>query len=162
MWTHLAAIFASALMAAAAPALAADPAGSPAAAPASVYVPVPRDVIYPGNPIRDEQLTDKAFARGVLQLPVHQDRDGITGRIARRILLPGRPVPYSALKEADLVVPGQPATLVYSSGGIEITGRSIALQGGKAGDVIACRNISSGIVVRGRIDADARVIVDVN
>jgi flagella basal body P-ring formation protein FlgA len=105
-------------------------------------------------------VTERAFpahAAGIDSMI--DDPDRLVGMVARRTLLPGRPISESAVKEADLVNRGVPVQLVYDHGGLLITAVATPLQSGGAGDAIRVRNVDSGVVVVGTILADGRVQV---
>jgi flagellar basal body P-ring formation protein FlgA len=127
---------------------------------ASVSVPVPAVAIYPGKPIENGQLTDKPVRPSIAQAAVHQSRVTVIGKAARRVLMPGKPIPVAALKEVEIVSAGQPVALIYAFDGIEIAGRAIPLQSGKSGETVSVRNLDSGVVVQGRVEADGTVRVD--
>jgi flagellar basal body P-ring formation protein FlgA len=120
-----------------------------AAVYASVSVPV-----YPGDTI----------AAGMVELvPVSQpqrlgdsitDKESLIGKMARRTLLPGQPIPRSAIREPFAIQQGKTVPLIFQSGNITITGIVLALESGSAGDVINARNPDSGTVIRGTVQAD--------
>jgi len=124
-----------------------------------VPIPVPTVVIYPGAPIGNDQLTDKLFRHSITRAAVHQTRVSVIGKVARRVLLPGKPIPVVALKEAEAVEAGQAVAVIYSAEGIEIVGRAVPLQSGKVGDIVPVRNLDSGLVVRAVVNSDGTVRV---
>lgn len=123
-------------------------------------VPVPRVVIYPGDAIAESHLEDRDVgASGQIAATHHTARGTLVGRIARRTLLPGQPIPLGAVKEADLVRAGKPVTIVFTTGALTITGRGVAMQAGASGDLVSVQNLDSGTVVRGLVGADGTVRV---
>jgi flagella basal body P-ring formation protein FlgA len=127
----------------------------------NIALPVPRTTIYPGETIDGDSLADILFvARTVARGTVFESRDAIAGKVARRTLLPGKPVPINAVREPYAVNQGKPTQLVFKSEGLTITGVAIALQNGSVGDVISARNIDSGITVKGTVQADGTLRVD--
>ncbi|HVY43149.1 MAG TPA: flagellar basal body P-ring formation chaperone FlgA [Hyphomicrobiaceae bacterium] len=127
----------------------------------NIALPVPRTTIYPGETIDGDSLADMLFvARTVARGTVFESRDAIAGKVARRTLLPGKPVPINAVRDPYAVNQGKPAQLVFKSEGLTITGVGIALQNGSVGDVISARNIDSGITVKGTVQADGTLRVD--
>ncbi len=135
-------------------------AGSLAASATTQRLPVPRITIYPGDPIVPDQLSDRLFdARSVSQSAVFVSRDSILGKVARRTLLPGKPIPVNALRDAYLVTQGKSAFMVFQADGLTISGLGIALQSGGAGDVISLRNADTGTVIRGIVMSDGSVRV---
>lgn len=132
---------------------------APAVAKAgSKEVLVPRLTIYPGEVIRADTVVERAFdARTVARVPVFEQRDSVAGRVARRTLLPGHPIPLTAVRDAYLVTQGQSALVVYTAGDLTITCQALALQSGAGGDTITLRNAESGIVIKGLVQADGSV-----
>jgi flagella basal body P-ring formation protein FlgA len=123
-----------------------------------IDLPVPRITIYPGDTISAEQLTDRAFlAHTVTRSSIFDDRAALVGKVARRTLLPGRPVPVNAIREPYLVNQGKLALVLFENGGLTITTQAVALQNGGAGDVVTLRNPDSGLVIRGTVENDGTV-----
>jgi flagellar basal body P-ring formation protein FlgA len=130
------------------------------AAAAGVELPVPTITIYPGDLIGETLLTDRSFELAPSEtMPVHKQRNGLVGKIARRTLLPGKPIPLNAVTEADVVRQGKPVTIVFQAGGLTISGQAIALTGGRVGDLLSLRNVDSGTVIKGIVQADGTVRV---
>lgn len=133
--------------------------GSAALADRVAFI-VPSAVIYPGQTIEGKGLLEKPFtikAEFASQYAVSADQ--LVGKIARRTLLPGRPVLVTAVNEPHLVQRGLPASIVYKAGGLEITATGVAMEPGGIGDFIKIRNTDSGTVVSGTVLADGRIQV---
>jgi flagella basal body P-ring formation protein FlgA len=134
-----------------------------AAAPVSATtqrLPVPRIAIYPGDPIVPDQLTERLFdARSVSQTAIFMTPDAVLGKVARRTLLPGKPIPVNALRDAYVVTQGKSAFVVFQSDGLTITGLGVALQSGGVGDVVSLRNADTGTIIRGTVMTDGSVRV---
>lgn len=125
---------------------------------ANLDLPVPRTTIYPGDTISDDQLTMRAFvASSVTRSSVFDDRQGLIGRVAKRTLLPGRPVPVTDIRDPYLVNVGKSSLVVFEVGGLTITTQATALQNGMAGDVVTLRNPDSGVVIQGTVERDGTV-----
>jgi len=122
--------------------------------------PTPKAVIYPGDVIRDDMLTDSPDG-GVSDGggPYVQDRALIVGRVARLTLLPGHAIPYAGVSNRKLVANGAEVKLVYAEGGLLIVTEGAALQDGAIGDVVRVRNSDSGVTVSGAVQADGSVKV---
>ena len=134
---------------------------APAAAAAQeAGVPVPKYVIYPGQPIRDDMLVDAAAdeVRDGIG-PYVESRSQLYGKSTRMTLLPGRAIPLRALANRRLVVNGAEVKLVYAEGGLVIVTSGMALQDGTGGDTIKVRNSDSGIIVSGSVQDDGSVRV---
>lgn len=123
-------------------------------------LPVPSVTLYPNDEIGDEHITDRAFiASTVVRGSVQEDRAQIVGKVAKRTLLKGQPVPVNALREPYLIFSNKPATVVFEDGGLTITSTATALQNGSVGDVVALRNVESGLTIRGLVAKDGTVRV---
>lgn len=127
---------------------------------AGLQLPVPRITLYPGDAIRSDHLTDRIFyPRAQPRNAVYRNHDDIIGKVARRTLLPGQPIPVNALRDPYLVVQGRTIQIVFRDGPLTITGYAVALQSGSEGDVIRARNVDSGAIVKGIVESDGSVRV---
>jgi len=122
-------------------------------------IAVPAQVIYPGDKIGEAMLTEAAEPGGELG-GVLRERADIVGKVARRTLLPGRAIPAVALEEPRAVSMGGLVQLVYQKDGLSIVTNAQALQNGYVGQIVQVRNLESGIVVSGAIQADGTVLVN--
>jgi flagellar basal body P-ring formation protein FlgA len=127
--------------------------------PTDLAPPTPRVVIYPGDIIHNDMLSDlpAETARGVG--PFAETRTAVVGKMARRTLLPGVAIPLAALDFPRLVVNGAVVSLVYIEGGLSISAVGMALQDGAAGDFVKVRNDDSGVTVTGVVQPDGAVRV---
>ena len=122
--------------------------------------PSPKAVIYPGDVIRDDMLTD--IPRGGARDgggPFVEDRAIVVGKVARLTLLPGHAIPYAGISNRKLVANGAEVKLVYAEGGLTIVTSGAALQDGSIGDVVRVRNSDSGVTVSGAVQPDGSVKV---
>ncbi len=134
--------------------------GAAAARAEDVIVAVPSVTIYPGDVVGDEQLVERAFAPGTLgKFAIAQDRSMLVGKVARRTLLPGKPIPLNGVKDPDVVTRGGSVLAVYKSGGLTISSVVQPLRAGGVGDIIEARNTDSGKIIRGAIQADGTLRV---
>lgn len=125
---------------------------------ANLDLPVPRITIYPGDTIAADQLRDRAFvAASVTRSSVFDDRQAVVGKVARRTLLPGQPIPVNAIRDPYLVNQGKPSLVVFETGGLTITTQAVALQNGVVGDVVTLRNPDSGLIIQGTVERDGTV-----
>ena len=123
-------------------------------------VPAPKQVIYPGDIIRDSMLTDIAVDESAaLDNSIVDNRAGLIGKVAKRTLLPGREIPDFAIANPRAVSNGAHVTLMYRDGGLTIVTSAQALEPGSVGDTIKVRNEDSGLTVSGRIQPDGSVAV---
>lgn len=125
-----------------------------------LLLPVPSVTIYPNEEIGEEHVGERAFiAATVTRGSVQEDRTQIVGKVAKRTLIKGQPVPVNALREPYLVLSGKPATVVFEDGALTITSQATALQSGSIGDQVALRNTESGLTIRGTVSRDGTVRV---
>ncbi len=129
-----------------APPLAADPRA----------LPVPAQVIYPGDKITPAMLVDAQDA-GATDPNILWERSAIVGKVARRTLLPGRPIASFAVEEPRAVTMGALVPLLYEQDGLSIATTAQALQNGYAGQMVQVRNLDSGIVVTGIVQPDGTI-----
>lgn len=132
---------------------------SPAHADRIAFI-VPSQIIYPGQTIGNTGLQEKLFtikssAAGSYVLSVDQ----LVGKVARKTLLPGRPILVTAVNEPDLIQRGVAVALVYDTGSLVITAKGIPMEAGRSGDFVKVRNIDSGIIVTGTVLADGSIQV---
>lgn len=119
-------------------------------------VPVPTTTIYPGDMIRDPMLVDR---RDVVEAAEAflESRAQIVGKVARRTLLPGRPIPVNGVTEPILVKMGGTVRIQFIEDGISISTVGTSLQPGSAGEVVRVRNMETGLVVSGTVQMDGTV-----
>ena len=130
------------------------------AAAAERVLPVPAATIYPGEIIDDAALVDRKFSTAMLgKLPLANGRAMIVGKVARRTLLPAQPIPVGAVAEPEVVKRGVPVQVVFQEGGLTIVTTATSLQSGGIGDLIRVRNLDSGLIISGTVQADGTVRV---
>jgi len=123
-------------------------------------LPVPAVTIYPGDLIGEEQIIERAFPLAAAgKVSVIEERPLLVGKIARRTLLPGKPIPLNGVREPDVITRGGSVIAVYQAGTLTITSLVSPLKAGAAGDVIEARNIDSGQIIRGTIQPDGTIRV---
>lgn len=121
--------------------------------------PTPRVVIYPGDIIHEDLLTDLPAGTAKGAESFAQTHAAVVGKMARRTLLPGAPIPMAGVDNPRLVTNGGEVQLVYVEGGLTIVTVGAAMQDGAAGDVIRVRNSDSGITISGAVQPDGTVRV---
>ncbi|WP_240540128.1 flagellar basal body P-ring formation chaperone FlgA [Salinarimonas soli] len=121
--------------------------------------PVPTVTIYPGETIRDSIIEDREFP-GMADRPQAVDsRRVLVGKVARRTLAPGQLIPINAVEDPKLVVRGTPVQVVFAQDGLVISALASPLQSGSVGEMVRARNIDSGLVVVGTVQADGTLRV---
>lgn len=146
--------------AAPAPAVAAAPVARSNSAYPDVILSVPVSPIGPGETITSNMLEDKLFSAAEAQrYPQAAARSGLVGKVAKRMLTPGMPVPFFAVGEPKLVTQGVPATIRFEEGGLSIRAVGMPLESGVVGAVVRLKNVDSGHMVTGVVQPDGTVKV---
>jgi len=123
-------------------------------------LPVPTVTIYTGDTITDAMIEERPFPQAVRdRMAVIEGRRPLIGKIARRTLLPGKPIPVNAVVEPMMVTRGVLTQAVFRSGGVLITAIVFPLRSGAIGDMIQLRNIDSGQIISGIVQADGTVLI---
>lgn len=123
-------------------------------------VPVARVTIYPGDRIDESMLDERSFSIGAVpEGAVVESKSALIGKVARRTLLPGRPIVPIAIDNPRLVAIGAQVKIVFVENGLVITAYGAAMQAGAIGDLIRVRNQDSGLIVSGRIQPDGSIRV---
>ena len=139
----------------AAPAEAAIPAP---ARVATVPVPVPAVALYPGDTISAGMLITRELPLAALDkggLAGHAE--ALVGKTVRRALAAGQPVPLNALTETLLVTKGVATRIQLRDGGLAISGYAMPLESAAAGAVVRLKNMETGQIVVGEVEADGTV-----
>lgn len=123
-------------------------------------LPVARTTIYPGDAITDAMLEDRPTTLNLdLATGVMASRERIVGKVARRTLLPGQPIPTVAIDNPRVVTVGAQVKIVFAEAGMQIVAYGVAQQAGAVGDIVRVRNMDSGLFVSGRVQPDGSVRV---
>jgi flagellar basal body P-ring formation protein FlgA len=136
----------------------------PAAAPQtldSLELTVPTVAIHAGTVISEAALGVRTVPRAALLNPsVYASRGVAIGKIARRTLVPGQPIPIDALRAPHVIVGGQSVRIVYQSGALRVSGDGIAQHGAGLGEMLTVRRAPTGALVRGRVTSPRDVQVE--
>lgn len=125
-----------------------------------LVLPVPAVTIRPGDVITDSMLKEQRFppnyrARyAIIEAPL-----AVIGKVARRTLLPGELIPANAVDDAKLVLRNVPTQIVFREKGLSITAVGAPLQSGSLGELIRLRNMDTGRIIHGVVQADGTVRV---
>jgi flagella basal body P-ring formation protein FlgA len=123
-------------------------------------LPVPAVSIRAGELIRDDMIAERAFAPNLLGVALFiESRQVLVGRMARRALLPGQPIPTNAVDDPWTVARGAMVKVVVEDSGLSIVTYGSALQSGAAGALIQVRNSDTGVIIKGIVQADGTVRV---
>lgn len=124
------------------------------------WLPVPAVTIYAGDTITDAMIEERQFPPAVLdRMAVIEGRGPLIGKIARRMLIAGKPIPVNAVTEPMLVTRGVPTQVVFRSGGVVITALAFPMRSGAMGDYIQMRNMDSGQIIAGIVQGDGTVLL---
>jgi flagella basal body P-ring formation protein FlgA len=122
--------------------------------------PVPSQVIYPGDIIREGMLTDVPSDDAPGRVgPIVDTHAALVGKMAKRTLLPGRLIATIAVENPRAVSNGAEIKLIYRDGPLTIVTFAMALDNGAVGDTIRVRNADSGTIISGVILPDGSVSV---
>lgn len=131
---------------------------APSARAQERMVPMPRQVIYPGDIIRNSMLTDVTVDDDAADDgAIVGNRAALIGKIAKRTLLPGHEIQAMAIENPRAVANGAHVTLIFREGGLTIVTSAQALEPGGVGDIIKVRNEDTGLTVTGKIQPDGSV-----
>lgn len=122
-------------------------------------LPVPAVTIYPGDVISSDRLSERRFASTQAAASVFETREAVVGKVARRTLLPGKPIAINAVRDPHAVSLGGTILAVYQVGALTITSRVQPLRAGSVGELIEARNIDSGKIITGTVQADGSMRV---
>lgn len=130
------------------------------AAPGEVMLPVPTITLYPGDVIGDAHIVERAFRLGQrAPLVSVESRGAVIGKVARRTLLPGQPIPVIAVDDPKVVRRGVPTQVVFRENEMVITSIVEPLQSGSVNETVKARNPDSGLTVIGIVQADGSIRV---
>ncbi|MCG7392051.1 flagellar basal body P-ring formation protein FlgA [Microvirga sp. ACRRW] len=125
-------------------------------------LPVPSVTIYPGDLIGESMLKDRTFpANYRYRTAVVESPRVLVGKSARRTLLPGEPIPMNAVDDPKLVTRGEQTAILFEEGGLSIVGVGIPMQSGAMGQTVQVKNVDSGRVITGRVQADGRIRIGI-
>lgn len=123
-------------------------------------LPVAAATIYPGELVTEAMLRDRDFPLGTSEkYPVVTSRLELTGKVARRTLIAGKLISRNAVTDPELVSRGTVVRAVFEDGGLTMSTSMLALQSGSLNALVQVRNIDSGKVVVGTVQADGTVRV---
>jgi flagella basal body P-ring formation protein FlgA len=123
-------------------------------------LPVPSATIGAGQIIGSDDVSERRFKTTPRSLSgIATEKDDITGKMARRPLQAGRPIPLSALMKPLSVRRGSKVTATFAEAGLSISIQLTALEDGAIGDVITARNVSTGATVQATVIAAGQLAV---
>ena len=121
----------------------------------------PKAVVYPGDLLSESMVMKVRFrVRPRSGATFVREFNQIVNKVARRTLVPGRPIHLSSLREPYVVNRGDTLTMVFSNAGLSIVGTVVAMQPGATGRRIRVRNTDTGVIVSGVVQADGTIRAD--
>ncbi|KAB0264341.1 flagellar basal body P-ring formation chaperone FlgA [Microvirga brassicacearum] len=121
-------------------------------------LPVPTVTIYPGDIIDAAMLKDRLYPDTYrFRTAVIESPRVLIGKTVRRTLIPGEAIPMNSVDDPKVVTRGVPTTVVFEEAGLSITGVGTPLQSGIVGQSIQVKNIDSGRIIIGRVEADGKI-----
>jgi len=131
--------------------------GPAQAAPEGVMLPVPAVTLYPGDIITDAHLVDRAF-RVAARVSI-DNRLALVGKVTRRTLLPGQPIPLNAVDDPKVVRRGVPTQVIFRESDLVITGIVEPMASASVNEMVKARNPDTGLIVIGVVQADGTIRV---
>ena len=138
----------------------------------SVYLParviVEQRVVVAARPLEAGRMltaADLALVKrntGQMAANAVLSPDGIFGKVLRYNVAAGQPILENMLLQPEVIRYGQAVTLVAEGRGVRLTALGSAMENGRTGQNILVRNVQSGKVVRGLVDAAGEVVVPFN
>ena len=123
-------------------------------------LPVPAVSIRAGELIRDDMVTERTFAPNVLGVAMFiEARQMLVGRMTRRALLPGQPIPTNSVEDPFTIARGAMVKVVVEDSGLSIVTYGSAMQSGAPGALIPVRNTDTGVIIRAIVQPDGTVKV---
>jgi flagella basal body P-ring formation protein FlgA len=123
-------------------------------------LPVPAVSIRAGELIRDDMITERIFESNALGVAMFiEGRQVLVGRMARRALLPGQPIPTNSVEDPFTIARGAMVKVVVEDSGLSIVAYGAAMQSGAPGSLITVRNTDTGVIIRAIVQPDGTVKV---
>jgi len=121
-------------------------------------IPVPRNVIFPGQVISQALLRERIVPVEYLaRVSVQIDSVKTVGMVARTTLMPNQPIFTNSIVQPDVVRVNRPTIMEYVSGTLRITAEVMPLVSAKKGEFVRARNIHSGSIVTGIAMGDGTI-----
>lgn len=127
---------------------------------ADLDLPVPTVVIYPGQNILDKGIITSRFRIPGAKLAAYVIEEGmLKDKVAKRTLLPNKPIMMIDLTSPDIVRAGVPTAIIYREEGVTIQGLGLPLSSAAEGEQVRVRNADSGVTISGVVAADGSIEV---
>ena len=127
-----------------------------------VHIPVPKNIIYAGQFVTEDLLRDRSVPVSyVTRVSVYKNNAQVVGKVAKKTLLPNRPIFTNTVVEPNVVEVNRRTVMRYQIQGLYITADVNPLNSAKVGQQVRARNIKTGVVVYGIANHDGTIQVSV-
>ncbi|WP_373237199.1 flagellar basal body P-ring formation chaperone FlgA [Cohaesibacter celericrescens] len=125
-----------------------------------VSLPVPKVTLKPGDVISLAVLEQKRFQSfRIDRFSVVPKSAELIGKEVIYTLPPGQPISRSSVFHRNVIKRGNPAQLIFKEQGLSIIAHVEPLEDGTVGDIVRVRNMDSGLIVRGRVQANGTISI---
>lgn len=125
-----------------------------------ISMPVPAHVLQAGEELNEGDFYVKDFeVNSVAKANFVTDVDQAARMMTTKVLVPGKPIPLTALAIPPAVRKGKSTVVHFIADGIDIQGSLMPMQDGSTGELIPARNPSSGVTVNALVLADGSLSV---
>lgn len=125
-----------------------------------ISVPVLKDTLRNGDVIGRNDIRMLETYERSLNHDVVLDADTLVGMTPRRMIFPGQPVKDGDIEAPRIVKRGESVTMIFKSGGLNLTAKGKALENGAKGDVVRVVNSASSRNIEAIVTAPGEVSVD--
>lgn len=124
------------------------------------FVPVLKNRLARGAIIREDDIEMQPILLTRLRTGITiTDPQELIGKTLKRVIALGMPLHPFDLASQTVITPNSEVEMSYSSNGISVSDRGIALDKGAIGEIIRIKNSKSGTIVRARVDGAHNVSV---
>ena len=107
--------------------------------------------VLPERILQDEDLRIEDREIADTRAQCFGSKSDVTGHVTNRMVRDGTVLTANMLRNPVILLAGSPVTLVANINGVQIKTDGVALQDGRADNVIRVRNVNSGKMRRGRV-----------
>lgn len=125
----------------------------------TIAIPVLKETAQSGDLISRNMIEWIEIEERQLQPNTIINYDELHNMTPRRVVFSGKPISAKEIIAPRLVERGSEVTMVYSFGGMNLTAKGKALQGGSKGETIRVMNLASSRPIEATITADRVVTV---
>ncbi len=123
------------------------------------YAVVPTAMIYPGEPITRNQVTEVPVTNPNIAPGYADNIEAVIGKVSKKTLVSGRIIPLGELRDPFTIQRAATVRITYSKGGMKLSASGTALEDAMTGDLVRVRNRDTGVTVSGTAMQDGTVEV---